>query len=130
MGLRVLVVDDSSIVRKSLARTLQMINRPVESISEAEHGQQALDLLSANPATFDLIFLDINMPVMNGIQLLESLKEFGLLAKLKVIVVSTEGSELRVGQLRELGIAAQLRKPVRPETLTQTITSVLDGSLS
>lgn len=127
MGLRILIVDDSSIVRKSLTKTLGMTELQIGSIQESENGQLALDRFNS-AEEFDLVFLDINMPVMNGVDMLQTARKNGVLGKAKVIVVSTEGSQIRAQQLIDLGVDAQLRKPVRPESLSETIKQVI-GSI-
>jgi two-component system chemotaxis response regulator CheY len=71
----------------------------------------------------DLLLLDINMPVMNGEEMLRRLRATPETASLPVIVVSTEGSETRLAALHELG-AAVVRKPFAPETLRDTIIRV------
>ncbi len=124
MGLKILIVDDSSIVRKSLTKTLAMTDLQVESLNEAENGRIALERLRAGEQ-FDLMFLDINMPEMNGVELLQNARAEGVLGAARVIVVSTEGSQIRAQQLAELGVCAQLRKPVRPESLTEAVIEVV-----
>ena len=124
MGLKILIVDDSSIVRKSLTKTLAMTDLQVESLNEAENGRIALERLRAGEQ-FDLMFLDINMPEMNGVELLQNARAEGVLGAARVIVVSTEGSQIRAQQLAELGVCAQLWKPVRPESLTEAVIEVV-----
>jgi len=124
MGIKILIVDDSSIVRKSLTKTLRMTELDVESVVESENGQLALDRLNKSER-FDLIFLDINMPVMNGLEMLQNARKASVLGDARVIVVSTEGSQIRAQQLLELGVNAQLRKPVRPESLSETVMEVM-----
>lgn len=125
MAFNILVVDDSSIVRKVLIKTIGMAQLEVQSLLEAENGQEALDILRQN--WVDLIFLDINMPIMNGIQFLEHLRKDESLCKTPVIIVSTEGSNERIEQLKELGIQAYLRKPTTPEDVTRKVREVLLG---
>lgn len=122
MEYRILIVDDSSIVRKSLLKTLGMANFPIKNVREAEDGQKALECLRAEES--DIIFLDINMPVMNGIEFLQALQKEQLMKGAAVIVISTEGSKLRAEELQHLGIRAQLRKPIRPEILNSTIGTI------
>ncbi len=126
MGYRLLIVDDSSIVRNVLKKALGMTGLDISNISEAENGLIALAKLHEERA--DLVFLDINMPVMNGMEFLQELRDDEILKAMPVIVVSTEGSDIRKAQLMELGISALLRKPVPPEILVETIVSVLGES--
>jgi len=122
MGYNVLIVDDSSIVRKVLMKTFEMTEIPVNSFHQAENGQVGLNLLRAN--WIDVVFLDINMPVMNGLEFMKHIHGDEQLKGTPVIVVSTEGSEERKVALHDLGIRAYLRKPVSPECLVETITRI------
>lgn len=126
MAFTFLIVDDSSIVRQVIIKSLGMTQLDFNTPLQAENGQQALDLLKNN--WVDLIFLDINMPVMNGMQFMEELRADGDLKDLPVIIVSTEGSKERRNHLEELQIKAYLRKPVTPEALTTAVTEALKVS--
>ena len=126
MAYNVLIVDDSSIVRKVLIKTFGMTEIPIGNFFQAENGKVALDILRDN--WIDVIFLDINMPVMNGMEFMKNLVEDESLKTTPVIVVSTEGSKERKEQLMESGVKAYLRKPTTPEDLVGTITSVLGES--
>lgn len=123
MTYNVLIVDDSSIVRKALKKTLALVDVPVGSVVEAANGKEGLDALSR--ASFDLIFMDINMPVMNGLEFIAAARDANVIRDARVIVISTDGSADRAHELAERGVSAQLRKPVRPESLGQTIRQVL-----
>lgn len=123
MAYNVLIVDDSSIVRKVLMKTFEMTDIPVNSFHQAENGKLALDLLTKN--WIDVIFLDINMPVMNGMEFMENLRREEKFKDTPVIVVSTEGSKERKEELMKAGVRAYLRKPVTPESLVETINTVL-----
>lgn len=125
MAFNFLVIDDSSIVRKSLRKTIGMTDLEVSELKEAENGQQGLDVLRSN--WIDLVFLDINMPVMNGIEFMEHLRADEELKNTPVIVVSTEGSAERIDHLQRLGVKAYLRKPVAPEELVSMVSMLLKG---
>lgn len=123
MAYNVLIVDDSNTVRKMLIRTFSMTKLPVNKFLEADNGQAGLDLLKEN--WVDVIFLDINMPVMNGMEFMEHLRKNPEHSGTPVIVVSTEGSKERRDQLNQAGVRAYLRKPVTPEDLAKAIVDVL-----
>lgn len=123
MAYTFMIVDDSSIVRKVIMRTLGMTELKDATIVEAENGQQALTKL--REAWVDLVFLDINMPVMNGMQFIEALRDDEVLKDTPVIVVSTEGSKERIQRLSELGVKVYLRKPVTPEGLVDAVHTVM-----
>ena len=75
-------------------------------------GREALDIL--NDKWIDLIFTDINMPVMGGVEMVNRLAEDDVLEDVPIVVVSTEGSKSRIDQLKKNGVSAYLRKPVTP----------------
>jgi two-component system, chemotaxis family, chemotaxis protein CheY len=118
MAFNVLVVDDSAVMRTMVVRTLRMSGIPLASVNEAGNGEEGLRALEEH--WVDLLLLDINMPVMNGEEMLRRVRENPETAALPVIVVSTEGSETRLQALQELG-ASIVRKPFAPETLRDTI---------
>jgi two-component system chemotaxis response regulator CheY len=121
MAFNVLVVDDSAVMRQMVVRTLRMSGLPLGTVLEAGNGEEGLCVL--HEQWVDLLLLDINMPVMNGEEMLRRLRAAPDTASLPVIVVSTEGSETRLAALHELG-AAIVRKPFAPETLRDTILRV------
>lgn len=123
MGYNVLIVDDSSIVRKVLMKAFGMSTIKVNSFFEAENGKVGLELLKTN--WIDIIFLDINMPVMNGMEFMKALASDPAYRETPVIVVSTEGSRERKEELLQAGVKAYLRKPATPEALVETVTRVL-----
>ncbi len=121
-----LIVDDSSIIRKSIRKALAAAGIEAEAVYEAGDGREALNMLMAGTAVH-LIFLDVNMPVMNGLEFLREMKQQPGIAEIPVVVVSTEGSEQRCAELLQLGIRGQLRKPVRPEVLAELVQQLLGG---
>ena len=125
MSYNILIVDDSSIVRKVLIKTLHMANLPINQLLEAENGQVALEVLKNN--WIDLIFLDINMPVMNGMEFMEHLRKSSDFDETPIIVVSTEGSKERKEELFDKNIKAYLRKPITPEELANKVNEILGG---
>lgn len=125
MAYHFLLIDDSSIVRKVVIKAMGLTPLEISKIGEANNGQEGLAYLKDN--WVDLVFLDINMPVMNGVEFMEELRKDDLYKDLPVVVVSTEGSQDRIDRLKELGVRAYLRKPVTPEELTETVTALLEG---
>lgn len=126
MALNVLIVDDSATVRSVIAKTLELAELPIREVYEASNGAEALLVLEDH--WVDLVFSDLNMPVMDGVALVEKMAEDDLLKTLPVIVVSTEGSATRIEQLKDKGIRAFIRKPFTPEMLRETVESVLQGA--
>ena len=118
MALNVLVVDDSSVMRSIVIRTLRMSGLQLNEIHQAENGRQALEELGNH--WIDLILVDLNMPVMNGIEMIESVRQTAELADLPIIVVSTESSTTRIDMLMQKG-ALFVHKPFSAETLREAV---------
>ncbi|HHN74926.1 MAG TPA: response regulator [Acidobacteria bacterium] len=118
MALNVLVTDDSKIMRAAIIRTLKMAGIPVAEIHQAENGQQALEVLDQQD--IDLLLADINMPVMNGEELLEQVRSTPALRPLDVIVISSEASPARIRRIEGRG-ACFIKKPFKPNELRRTV---------
>src|SRR5260221_13884553 len=106
-GARVLVVDDNRVNRLLLARCVELLGHRV---SAAENGRVALEMLSREP--FDLMLLDMEMPEMNGFQMMEQLAGNTRLRDLPVIVTSSLAGIAHVVRCIELGAEDYLQKPV------------------
>ena len=129
MSLNILVVDDSVTVRAVIKKTLDVAGVAVGNLYEAGNGKEALEILAEQ--WVDLIFSDINMPIMGGVEMIEKLNADETLRSIPVIVVSTEGSATRMEQLKSKGVRAYIRKPFTPETVRKVvddITGVQDGN--
>ena len=101
MAINVLIVDDSAVVRAMILKILVASGIDVGEAHQAANGQAGLEELSKH--WIDLAFVDINMPVMNGEEMINKVRENPLWADLPVIVVSTEGSETRIERLQAEG---------------------------
>ena len=126
MSYNFLIIDDSQIVRNAIKKTLGMTTLPVGEVLEAENGRVAIELLRRN--WVDLVFLDINMPEMNGMEFMEYIRTDEDLKNTAVVVISTEGSKLRKERLAQLGVKSHIRKPCPPELLTEAVQSILGTS--
>lgn len=115
---KVLAVDDS----KLMLRMYEVMLRGTPLVL-AENGQQALELLRQHPDV-DLVLLDINMPVMNGLEFLEALGQQGRLPGLQVIVISTDGEEAHIQKGLAAGATAYLTKPFDAEKLRAAIAAL------
>lgn len=124
---RLMIVDDSPVMRSFVKRTIAVSGFPADEILEASNGQEALERLRASAARppVDLILTDINMPVMDGEQLIGELKADPELRCIPVVVVSTDSTEKRVGALLKLGASDYVRKPFPPERLSEVLSSLL-----
>jgi two-component system chemotaxis response regulator CheY len=123
MALNILIVDDSQIVRSVIAKSLDLANVPVRALHQAGNGAEALKILVSCPV--DLVFADINMPVMGGVELVERMSRDDHLWSIPVVIVSTEGSSTRVEELKSKGVRAYLRKPFKPESIRAVIDEVV-----
>lgn len=119
----ILIVDDSATIRSVMKRTVQMIGLDVGEIYEAANGIEALAQLAEHEMA--VILVDINMPTMNGIQFLTRVKGNQRLKHIPIVIASTEGSQKRLEQLRELGVAGYVRKPFQPEQLRDVLVPLL-----
>ena len=123
MSHHILIVDDSILMRTALKRTIDMVGIETASISEASNGIEALEVLDSNPV--DLILTDLNMPEMNGVELIHCLKEKSEYANIPIIVITTESSTIRIEDLLAEGIQDYLHKPFTPEEFREIITRSL-----
>jgi two-component system chemotaxis response regulator CheY len=113
--MRVLIVDDSSFIREYLRWLLQRMG--VEC-REAGNGREALEMMRSDEA-FDLMLLDLNMPVMNGLECVRALRANSLGAATKVMMVTTEGDGSFMCQALEYGADEFLMKPFTLESLRE-----------
>ena len=125
MAFRVLIVDDSPAMRKFIRRVLDLTGLEIAEGLDAGNGQEALDLLERN--WVDIVLTDINMPVMNGEELLQRLAANPLLASIPVLVVSTDRSEARLARMMSLGAQGYVTKPFLPEALGDVMQGLLTG---
>lgn len=127
MEFDVLVVDDSAAIRKILQRVLRQTGMTIRSIHEAGDGQQALAVMAANHV--DLVLTDINMPNMDGLQLLASLKAAAEWRDIPVVMITTEGGETKVAEAVRLGAAGYVRKPFTADQIKEKLAGILELAL-
>ena len=122
MGLRVLIVDDSSVMRKILERSLRQASKSaIDEVIEAGDGGEAMEKLAG--ASVSVIFSDINMPNVNGLEFLRLLKESPH-KDLPVIMVTTEGGERTVMEAISLGAKGFIRKPFTAAQMVDALAKV------
>ncbi|HPP81614.1 MAG TPA: response regulator, partial [Deltaproteobacteria bacterium] len=92
---------------------------------EASNGVEALRLIANEPV--DLVITDINMPQMDGFELIERMRLDMMMKDIPVMVISTEGSLTRVSHLEGLGVKGYIRKPFTAQEITQAIAEILGG---
>jgi two-component system chemotaxis response regulator CheY len=123
MSQDVLIVDDSSTIRQMVRRTLTLAGLDVGEVYEASNGIEALAQLSDHEVAVMLV--DINMPTMNGIQLLTRMQKHAQLKNIPIVIVSTEGSKQRIEELHKFGAFGYVRKPFHPEQLRDVLKPLL-----
>jgi two-component system chemotaxis response regulator CheY len=126
MVANILVVDDSAAIRKILQRVLNQTDISLGAILEAGDGQEALESLKANK--IDLVLSDINMPKMDGLQLLATLKANPQWKHIPVVMITTEGGEAKVGEAVRLGASGYVRKPFTADQIKEKLSGILESA--
>jgi two-component system, chemotaxis family, chemotaxis protein CheY len=125
MPIRALIIDDSSVMRKIVERSLRQAGIDLTQVLEAGNGAEALAVLQANAV--DLILCDINMPVMDGIQFVKQLSGVANAKDVPVVMITTEGSESHVVEALSSGARGYIRKPFTPDQVREQVLPVLAG---
>jgi two-component system chemotaxis response regulator CheY len=123
-----LIVDDSSAIRAILRRALRDTGLHVNWENGADNGHEALDVLEKAQKIgkrYDAIFTDINMPAMNGIELLKALKTDAYFRDIPVIIIEIGVDENKRAMLREFGAAGFICKPFNPEAIRVEVERIL-----
>lgn len=118
-----LIVDDSSVMRKIVERSLRQAGVDLEKVVEASNGAEALAALGAN--TIDLILCDINMPVMDGLEFVREAAKVASAKDVPIVMITTEGSESHVVQALSAGARGYIRKPFTPDQVKEHVLPVL-----
>lgn len=123
MSINVLIVDDSSSMRAVIKKIISISGFKMDRCFEAGNGKEALDVLARD--WVDVIVSDINMPEMNGFELLENLGKDSLFKEIPVIVITTEGSEKHMHRAIDLGAKGFIKKPFYPEEVKKVLCDVI-----
>lgn len=126
MALRVLIVDDSPVMRAFIRRIILVSGMEGAEFLEASDGREALNILRQE--WVDVVLTDINMPSMDGEQLVRSLEADDMLKTVPVVIVSIDGTESRMQQMLGLGARGYVKKPFMPEALGEELERVLGGA--
>jgi two-component system chemotaxis response regulator CheY len=127
MESNVLVVDDSAAIRKILQRVLRQTGMIIGEIYDAGDGQEALELLKTKE--IGLVLSDINMPKMDGLQLLAAMKNTPQWRDIPVVMITTEGGETKVGEAVKLGAAGYVRKPFTADQIKEKLAGILEAAV-
>ncbi len=123
MDLNVLIVDDSAAIRKILVRVLSQTDLPIKQVHEASDGSEALKIVAANDVS--LILSDINMPNVDGLELLTQLRDSPKWKDLSVVMITTEGSQAKVMEAVQLGAKGYVRKPFTADQIKEKVLACL-----
>jgi len=122
---RVLIVDDSSVMRKIVGRSLRQAGLEVAEVLEASNGSEALSYVKEHSP--DLILSDINMPLMDGLEFVRQLRCIETAKDIPVVMITTEAGEAHVVQALNVGASGYIRKPFTPEQIKERIIPLLRG---
>ena len=121
--IRALIIDDSSVMRKIVERSLRQAGIELEKVVEAGNGAEALSALRQTPV--DLVLCDINMPVMDGLEFIRQMGSVEQAKGVPVVMITTEGSESHVVEALSHGARGYIRKPFTPEQVKEHVLPVL-----
>jgi two-component system chemotaxis response regulator CheY len=124
MAFNVLIVDDSSVMRKMIINSLRGCGLLFCDIHEAENGLRGLEVLKQQEV--DFVLSDVHMPIMNGEEMVDQLRKDPSFEKLPVIFISSESTEERIVVLTKKG-AGFIKKPFSPKQLGETIIGMIGG---
>jgi len=121
---KILIVDDSALIHQMYKMVLM---RYKCTIVDAQNGRVGLEKLVQHP-DIDLVLLDINMPVMNGLEFIKKVKELGTYEHIPIVISSTEGKEEDTKRGIELGASGYVTKPIQPSDLHAVVEALLPAS--
>jgi len=126
MAVNILVVDDSAVMRSMIQKTLTLSGLQIGEIHQAGNGREGLDALESK--WIDLVIVDINMPVMNGEEMIAQMRSRSETQETPTIVVSTEGSQTRIERLQRFGVRF-IHKPFSPESIRDIVKEMLGSEV-
>ena len=121
--MKIIIADDSATARMFIRQCLEICGQQDAEFREAGNGKEALDLLKAEAA--DLLVTDLNMPVVDGRELIRRISASPRWHGMPILVITSSGNEARRQELLELGAAAVLQKPVNPTKISEGLENVL-----
>ncbi|HYA17602.1 MAG TPA: response regulator [Bryobacteraceae bacterium] len=119
----VLIVDDSAAIRRILQRVLRQTDLPLGEIKEAGDGAEAIEILEKSDV--GLILSDINMPKMDGLEMLARIREMPQARHVPVIMITTEGGQGKVMEAVQLGATGYVRKPFTAEQIKEKLAGIV-----
>ncbi|MAL16831.1 MAG: two-component system response regulator [Balneola sp.] len=122
MAINILIVDDSAVMRSMIKKTIMNTGVEIGEVHEASNGKEGLEVVEDN--WLDLLFIDVNMPVMDGMEMLDHIRKNPITMDMPVLIVSTESNNERI-KIIDQQYAGFVHKPFTPEVLREKILSVL-----
>jgi two-component system chemotaxis response regulator CheY len=126
--MRILIVDDSAMMRAMIKRVIKLADVSVDEVFEAANGAEALEVLKQHDV--QLLLTDINMPVMNGADMLREISLNDRWRNLSRVIISTDGSTVRREEAEELDVRCYLEKPFSPEVLRDVLNELADNEFA
>ncbi len=126
--MRILIVDDSTVMRKVVERALRQAGMEIDECLQASNGVEALDVLRQTGGQLDLVLSDINMPVMDGLAFLEKRAEEKLAMHVPVVMITTEGGAAAVLRAIAAGAKGYICKPFTTDQVKLRILPVLNAA--
>ena len=123
MAYNVLIVDDSLPMRGIIKKIIKASGFNVQQFFEASNGIEALTIL--NQERLDLVLTDYNMPEMDGLELLDEMKQNEIFKSVPVVMITTEGSKQRLAEFLENRAADYIKKPFAPEEIKQKLNHIM-----
>lgn len=121
--MRILIVDDSSTMRRIIGNVVMQLGFSKDNFDEAEDGLKAWKLLTEGH--YDVILTDWNMPNMNGLELVKKIRSEGTHQKTPIIMITTEGGKSEVITALKAGVNNYIVKPFNAEVLKEKLDGVL-----
>ena len=121
--MKILIVDDSSTMRRIIGNVIMQLGFTRDNFEEAEDGVKAWKLLSETH--YDVILTDWNMPNMNGLELVKKIRSEGTHQKTPIIMITTEGGKREVIIALKAGVNNYIVKPFNAEVLKEKLDGVL-----
>lgn len=125
MAINILIVDDSAVMRSMIKKTIMRCGLDIGDVYEASNGEEGLKVIDGHWC--DLLFIDVNMPIMDGMEMLEKIRQNPETRDLQVLIVSTESNEERINIINQYD-AGFVHKPFTPERLKEQILKILNVS--
>ncbi len=125
MSLNILIVDDSATMRRMVGRTLAMSGLPLGQVHEAGNGAEGLAALERGG--IHVVFADLNMPLMGGLEMIDRIRAQPQHARLPIIVISTETNPARIAEIEKKGVHF-VHKPFTPEAVRDVVQGLLGGA--